>query len=131
MKRIFELRFFRFLIVGGSATSLHYLVMALLIYSASLSAGSASAVGYVVSAFYNYFANAVYTFGGARRSLQSLSRFSISAIIGLAINQAVLWAGLHLALPIYIAQVVATGVVLFWSYLIGAKWTFTERDESL
>lgn len=131
MTRFFEFRFFRFLIVGGSATSLHYLVMAVLIYTSSLSAGAASAMGYVVSAFYNYLANAIYTFDGARRSLKSLSRFFISAIIGLLINQAVLLAGLHLSMPIYIAQIIATGVVVFWSYLVGAKWTFTERDERL
>jgi putative flippase GtrA len=120
--------FFRFLLVGGCATLLHYSIMAFLIYSASITADVASAAGYMLSTFYNYWANARFTFGGGHSHSRSLPRFLVTALAGLGINQVMLLWGLYISLPLAMAQLAATATVLLWNYLVNAIWTFSRID---
>lgn len=128
MNQISHSSFFRFLLVGGSATLLHYAIMGSLIHFAGVTAGIASASGYVCSTFYNYWASAHFTFGGGHDHARSLPRFLLTALAGLGINQITLLAGLYFSLPVPVAQLVATVTVLFWNYFINALWTFSKRD---
>jgi putative flippase GtrA len=128
MGQISRSSFLRFLLVGGSATLLHYSIMAGLIGTAHIAAGAASAAGFSASTFYNYWASSQFTFGGAHRHGRSLPRFLATSLTGLAINQIILMAGIYLSLPVIIAQLAATTVVLFWNYFINATWTFATKD---
>lgn len=118
----------RFVLVGGSATLLHYLIMAGLIYFAGATAGTASFIGYSLSTLYNYWANFRFTFGTGHSHRRSLPRFLVVAGSGLGINQIVLLLGISLQLPVPIAQIIATVFVLFWNYFINAVWTFARRE---
>lgn len=122
--------FLRFLLVGGSATALHYLIMAALLAAGLCSAGPASATGYSLSTLYNYWANARFTFGGVHRHRDSFPRFLLTAAAGLGINQLVLLGLIALGLPLAVAQVLATGCVLVWNYVINAIWSFRSRHPS-
>jgi putative flippase GtrA len=95
---------------------------------ASITPGVASAVGYILSAFFNYFANSHFTFGGGHSHARSLPRFLVTALTGLGINQIVLLSGMYISLPIAIAQLTATAVVVFWNYFVNASWTFARKD---
>lgn len=130
MNHINKLSFLLFLIVGGSATLFHYLIMAICISVLGISSSSASAIGYTFSALYNYWANARFTFGGGYRHAKSLPRFAATALMGLGINQLILFGTLSFSLPLFIAQPVATLCVLLWNYFINAIWTFSKRDYS-
>lgn len=121
--------FICFALVGGTATALHYLIMAALIASGACEAGWASATGYSLSTAFNYTANARLTFGGGHDHRQALPRFLITAAAGLGINQLVL-LGLHaLGLPVIAAQLAATGCVLIWNYVINATWSFAHKED--
>lgn len=121
--------FARFVLVGGSATALHYLIMAALIASGVCAAGAASASGYSLSTLFNYAANARFTFGGGHRHREALPRFLLTAAAGLGINQLVL-LGLHaLGLPVALAQLAATGGVLIWNYVVNATWAFARKHQ--
>jgi putative flippase GtrA len=118
-----------FLVVGGSATLLHYAIMAALM-TAGVTKGYASAIGYSLSTLYNYWANARYTFLGAHQHRRSLPRFLITAIAGLGINQIVLLSLARLGLHIGLSQLCATACVFVWNYLINACWSFSQRQSS-
>lgn len=120
--------FVRFLLVGGSATALHYMIMAALLGSGWLAAEQASATGYCLSTLYNYWANAHFTFSGNHDHRRSLPRFLVTAAAGLGINQLILRGGLALSLPVALAQVLATGCVLLWNYFVNAIWSFRTRS---
>jgi putative flippase GtrA len=120
----------RFLLVGGSATLLHYIAMAVLMLCADVPKGEASACGYVISTFYNYWGNARYTFGGTARHRQALPRFLVTALAGLGVNQFVLQGLSSQGLPVPLAQVCATACVLVWNYLVNACWSFRSRHAS-
>lgn len=122
--------FLRFLLVGGSATALHYLIMASLLAAGLCGAGTASATGYGLSTLYNYWANARFTFGGRHRHRESFPRFLLTAAAGLGINQLVLLGLIALNLPVAAAQIMATACVLVWNYVINAIWSFRSRQAS-
>lgn len=128
MSQISQSSFLRFLLVGGSATLLHYAIMGAGIYLVGAGSGIASATGYVLSTAYNYWASAHFTFGGEHRHAHSLPRYLVTALAGLGINQIMLLLGIHFSLPVAIAQLVATATVLFWNYFINATWAFARKD---
>lgn len=129
MKHLNSRSFLRFLAVGGSATLLHYAIMFGLIQT-GLSAAWASACGYTLSTFYNYWANARFTFEGQHDHAHSLPRFLLTAGAGLAINQLVLISLTFLGLATAFAQILATGCVLIWNFIINAVWSFREKSPS-
>ena len=130
MRHIGWQSFIRFLLVGGSATLLHYAIMAILLFADWMSAGAASATGYSLSTLYNYAANARFTFAGKHDHRRSLPRFLLTALSGLGINQLILLSLLHLGLPLVLAQITATGGVLVWNYVVNATWSFRSRNSS-
>lgn len=126
-----KLSLLRFIIVGGSATLLHYLIMTFLIYLIGTKADIASSTGYIISTIYNYWANSRYAFGGGHIHRRSLPRFLMVASIGLAINQIILLTGLFFSLSIIAAQLSATALVFLWNYLVNATWTFARDNQRL
>ena len=122
--------FFRFLLVGGSATALHYAIMFGLMHYELCSKGYASATGYSLSTLFNYWANARFTFGGQHKHAESMPKFVMTATAGLGINQLVLLSLTQLGLPVAPAQIFATGTVLVWNYVINAIWSFRARHPS-
>lgn len=130
MKQINPRSFACFVLVGGSATLLQYAIMFMLMHWGGWSEGYASGSGYVVSTFYNYLANACFTFRGAHEHRHSLPRFLATALAGLGINQLILLSLTHLGCPVAPAQLAATACVLIWNYLINALWSFRSRHST-
>ncbi len=124
MSQINPKTFVLFFVVGGSATLLHYAIMWGLMTYAAVSATNASAYGFVVGGIANYLANAYFTFGGGHRHQKALPKFIATSTMGLAMNQLVLALGISVGLPVLVAQILATGVVFLWNYVINAIWTF-------
>lgn len=119
--------FLRFLLVGGAATLLHYILTAIFIWLQVLSFIAASGAGFLISAVANYAASAKYTFAGKYRHLISFPKFCATAGIGVLINTGILaFLGAH-EVSFYISQLLATAVVVLWNYTINAIWTFRAR----
>lgn len=116
-------KFLSFAIVGGAATTLHWTLAAVLFTMASVPPVPASSIGFVVSAAFNYLANARYTFG-APRCTASAVRFAVVAGSGLALNGLVLDTGIRIGLPVPAAQCMATVIVLLWNFTLNAVWVF-------
>lgn len=130
MSRIGGRSFLRFLLVGGSATLLHYAIMATLIQAFGCPASVASATGYCLSTLYNYWASAHFTFADQHDHARSLPRFLVTAAAGLGINQLVLLGLIRFDLPLAFAQITATAAVLLWNYFVNASWAFGSRHSS-
>ncbi len=114
---------FSFLVVGGSATALHYVLTLLFVYGAGMDVLAASTIGYALSAIANYLLNARLTFRtevGYRGAL----RFTVMALMGWLLNYVLLRALIAIGLAAAIAQVLTTLGVITWNYLVSAFWTF-------
>ena len=122
--------FLRFVLVGGTATAIHYLIMFALLHFQACNKLVASGAGFIISAIFNYLANANFTFRSAHNHAESVPRFIATMIAGLAINTSVLASLTWLGMATAVAQVLATGVVTAWNYTINAIWTFKKKQVS-
>ncbi len=116
---------FRFLIVGGIATAVHYALLMALVY-AGVAPVPASSAGFVLGAIVNYMLNRHFTFASARRHREAVPRFAATALAGLAINGTLMWLFTAAGVPHYlIAQVGATIGTLVWNFIVNRLWTFS------
>jgi putative flippase GtrA len=117
-----------FVMVGGFATGLQYLLMLTLIWLTGISALIASGIGFVVSAVANYLLNARFTFRTGARHASAVPKFIATAAAGLLINSLLLMLLTSLGLHLVLAQILTTLGVLSWNYLLNALWTFRHRS---
>ena len=118
--------FVRFLMVGGTTTLIHYLILFILVRMAGVNEVTASTVGFVSSAVLNYWFNRSFTFQSNRRHTQALPRFILVALIGMLINAFVVWvAVLVLAFNLILGQLLATGCAMVWSFIANKLWAFS------
>lgn len=118
----------RFLLVGGAATGLQYLLLAIFVWLGVFDGVTASAVGFVIAAVANYLLNARFTFATNNRHRHGLPRFAATAAAGCLINTLVLDALVGFGVVFFLAQLIATGVVFVWNYMINAIWTFRPQQ---
>lgn len=121
------LQFSRFLLVGGFATAVHYAVMFALMHGPGWTPTGASAVGFVVSAVFNFVLNSRITFQSERSMLQTAPRFAIVCATGLLLNHLVLTALLAVGSHPFLAQIAATVCILSWNFTVNALWTFRKK----
>lgn len=117
-------RFVRFALVGGMATAIQYALLVILVRGLHLAPTPASSIGFAVSAIANYLLNYRFTFRSDRPHGPAAAKFGILAGAGLLINAAIMHVLVGMGVQYLIAQVCATGVVLFWNFIGNTLWTF-------
>lgn len=125
MKRL-AVAFSSFLVVGAICTAAQYAILVLLVQLAAMGATLASSIGFATSAALNYALNYRFTYRATTSHATSFPRFVVVMLAGLALNAAIMYAGVEVVgLHYIVAQVVATGIVLFWNFLANLKWSFS------
>lgn len=115
----------RFLLVGGAATALHYLVLIVVVQLEFAEPVGASSLGFGVGALFNYVANRRFTFRSGRPHREALPRFTLVAVSGFAINAFILWISHDvISLHYILGQTIATLGTLSWNYTLNRMWTF-------
>jgi putative flippase GtrA len=119
-------RISRFLVVGGTATAVQYIVLVACVRALSLAPVVASAIGFALSSVLNYYLNYRLTFRSSRAHVSALPRFLLIAGIGLIANSVSMWLLTKSAhLGYLLSQVLTTALVLIWNYTANRKWTFS------
>jgi putative flippase GtrA len=111
--------------VGLVAALAHYGLLISLVEGYRLEPVRAALFGYVAGGIVSYLLNRRNTFASDRRHAEAGWRFALVAAVGFCIT----WAFMALFVdllgaPYLPAQVVTTGIVLFWSFLANKLWTF-------
>jgi putative flippase GtrA len=118
-------QFKKFFIIGGFSTCLQYGFLILLVQFFRVGAAEASAVGFVLSAIFNYYLNYTITFGSNASHNIVVPKFILTASSGLMINTGVIWLVLNvLDMHYLIAQILATCIVLVWNFTVNKIWVF-------
>ncbi len=113
-------------LVGAVGTGVQYALMALLLWQMMDDAVLASTLGAVAGAFVNYLLNYFYTFRSDKGHVEALIKFWIVAIVGWSVNAGVLAFGISaLGLPVIPAQLIATAMVFFLTFVLNRMWTFS------
>ncbi len=117
-------QFQKFLLVGGAATAIQYLILVLLVQVFALDPAISSAIGFSVSAIANYALNHRFTFRSSLAHRTAAFRFALVAILGLVVTFCLMTLAERSGLNYVIAQILTSIVVLVMNFLIGSVWTF-------
>lgn len=114
----------RFVMVGGSATLLQFVLLFIFVEYGHLNKVLASAFSFALSAIYNYLMNYYFTFASEKSHVETASKFVLVAALGLAINSSTFALLIYLGLHYLIAQVGATAVTLVVNFLLHKIWIY-------
>ena len=124
--RTVHVDFARFFVAGGTAAAIHFLVLHLCIAALGWQAVISTSVGFFVAATFSYLANYYWTFKASLPHHHAIPKFLLVAGTGLGLN-ALVFAGVKYGLDThyFVAQIVATGLVLFWNFGLQRAWSFS------
>ncbi|MDP2178385.1 MAG: GtrA family protein [Methylophilaceae bacterium] len=118
----------RFLITGGLATALQYILLGVGTTQLGWPAALASGVGYMTGSVLSYVMNYFYTFACNQSHLQATARFYLMVAIGWSINT------LTMAVLVdaigwnkWLSQIIATLLTLTFNFSASRAWVFRSR----
>jgi len=118
-------QFSSFVVVGVIATGVHYAVLIGLVELAGMSAVAAALVGYGAGGTVSYGLNRRLTFRTKLPHEVAVSRFTLVTAAGFGLTYIFMSLFVHgLGIPYLLAQVVTTGIILFWNFAVHRMWTF-------
>lgn len=118
-------QFGTYFVVGGGVTALHYSLLITLVEMFKVDPVLATSVGYVVGGVASYLLHRRITYASDRPHGEATWRFLTVWSIGLSITACVMTLLVHrLGLPYLLAQVMTTGITLFWNFTAHRFWTF-------
>lgn len=121
-------QFLMFAVVGAIGTAGHYLVLIALVQTRMASVTVATTCGFAVGALINYGLNYRFVFGSGKRHAEALPKFLLVALSGALLNYALMWwLSRETSWHYLVAQVLTTGFVLVWNFLLNRAWTFAHR----
>ena len=118
----------RFGVVGVLATVLDYVLLMTLSQLVGVEPLAAAAISFSVSLLFNYIFSMKYVFEHREgyTTQKELSVFVALSIVGLGINQALMWAGLRVfgdsALAVTVTKGIATAIVMVWNFWSRKHW---------
>ncbi|WP_307975537.1 GtrA family protein [uncultured Parolsenella sp.] len=127
MKKLIE-QILKFGVVGITATVIDFGVLYVLSQPLGMDPVISAGISFCVSLVFNYVASMRYVF--THREDMSRSRefviFLVLSLIGLAINEAIMAAGVAVlgisALAVMGTKVLATAIVMVWNFVSRKKW---------
>lgn len=116
----------KFSVVGGSGLVVDFGLTYLAKEKLRINKYVANAIGFAAAATTNFFLNKRWTFGDASPEvINQYSLFFIIALVGLALNQIILYILHHyFRTNFYLAKLVATVLVVFWNFTMNYLITF-------
>lgn len=111
----------RFVAVGAVATVVHYSILIALVELAGLQPVLSTTAGYAAGTVVSYVLNRRYTFKSNAPHRSSFPKFVALNVIGMLLNGAILGALVAAGVWYLLAQMIATGLVLFWNFF-GARF---------
>ena len=115
MDRFWEV--FRFLLVGGSCFLLEYFLLYTLTEYGGLDPLLSAPIAFTISLIVNYILCVYVVFHVKHQGKRQMVLFIVNSIMGLALNQLVMWFCIDILSIWYMfSKVVASGIVMIWNY---------------
>lgn len=108
--------------VGGSATSVEWLIFYLMNQRLGLHYAPSTVIATVFSGFTNWAVGRLVLFKGTGHNVQELGKIYLTSIIGMGFNLILMWAMVDgFGLNEMLSKVFATIFVFLWNYLIHTR----------
>jgi len=122
----FLLKFLKFAAVGLSGVFVDFGVTYLCKEIFKIQKYVSNSIGFTVAASSNYIFNRIWTFESTNPDIAvEYSEFIIISLIGLAINNLILWLIIRkFKINFYVSKLFAIGVVTIWNFFANAFITF-------
>lgn len=119
--RIYE--FLRFGVSGLLSFVIDYSILVLLTDEFKIYYLTSSSISFLISVIFNYFICVKWVFKGSKKqTLMSVLIFIIISLIGLLLNQLLMWFSVEILLVSYkLAKIIATLLVIIWNYFMKRK----------
>ena len=126
LSRAFLLKFLKFGIVGFTGLFVDFGTTYVCKEWLRIQKYIANSIGFIVAASSNYILNRIWTFKSQDPNIAlEYTEFIIISLIGLAINNFILWLILNrFKINFYLAKLFAIGVVTVWNFLANYFITF-------
>jgi len=126
-KKHLFVQFISYASAGGVGTFVQYAMLFFFVETLSMYPVTASILGSLAGAVVNYLLSHHWVFHSKQKHLKTLSKFVAVGGLGLVLNAAIMYVLVTVASMHYLlAQVAATGIVLFWNFLGNRFWTFAD-----
>ena len=119
MKRLIN-QILKFGVVGGTAFLIDYGLLFVLTEFAGIHYLISGTISFAASVIYNYILSIVWVFDpvGERSRTKDMAVFLILSVIGLGINQAIMWILAEQAGVYYmLSKIVATAIVMVYNFI--------------
>lgn len=123
-------QFSRFFIVGALSALIQFSILISLVEFLFIKPIWSSTIGYISGALVNYTLNHYFTFKSDLSHKKALVRFTLNSLFGLLLNFLLMKTFLMYYVYI-ISQIIASGIILCWNFLIHRYWTFGPNKHSL
>lgn len=110
----------RFAAVGGSAFVIDYGILFVLNSFLGMNHLVASTISFSVSVIYNYVLSTLWVFdvNEEQSKSQQLTVFMVLSVIGLAINEFIMWICVdNLKMMVMVGKIIATAVVMVYNFI--------------
>jgi len=125
----------KFCLVGGTSAVINFVLLYLLTEKLGWWYVYSAAVGFVLSAVFNFTSNKLWTFRNPERGRQvvsQLAKYGLVMGLGLFINTSIIYGLTESAGFDYrLSWVFATGVVTVWNFMFNRFWTFRHPGTNL
>lgn len=111
---------FKFVIVGGIATIIDWIIYYVLYNFAHIQPLIANILSFSVSVIYNYIASVKWVFdvNENKNKFRMLAEFLIFSIIGLLLSELLLWLGINkLNMNAMLVKIIATAIVMVFNFI--------------
>lgn len=120
------LRLLKFGIVGSLGMLLDFGITYLLKEKAGWNRYAANGTGFCIAVIFNFTLNRIWTFQAKGAVEMQLPLFAGIALIGLALNTAIVYLCTKQRVPFYLSKLLAVFVVFIWNYTANSYITFRE-----
>lgn len=128
--KIIAKQFSLFFMVGALSALIQFSILIISVEWFNAKPILGSALGYIWGAIINYTLNRYFTFKSSLSHKKALIRFSLNSFFGFLLN-----LGLMSIFLIYyaylVSQILASGIILIWNFLIHRYWTFGSKRDFL
>lgn len=117
--------FIRYIIAGGIAAGVHFLVLIFLVELFNSYPPVASAIGFIIACMVNYTLQYHWTFKTQGSHKVMMTRYTLVTSLTFCVNLGIFWMLYELiGLQYIVSQFISTGVVTIINYLINKHYTF-------